>query len=179
VVHSYACQTLSTRLLPLPTDNGRVKLSRTPISSWVFVSALSFAAARSLSRTFPLYLCSCTACCDARPLHPASFTRSPHSLLRRGKEPSTDTRHVLSTSLARHTYPLARSHTRTRTHAPTLALAPTPHTTMVSTSPRWLLSRDESIGQKFEEVMNNNPLGASVRAQLRQSHREDTDTAQG
>ncbi|KAJ4332025.1 hypothetical protein N0V87_008702 [Didymella glomerata] len=33
---------------------------------------------------------------------------------------------------------------------------------MVSTSPRWLLSRDESIGQKFEEVMNNNPLGASV-----------------
>ena len=67
--------------------------------------------------TFTLYLCSYTACCDARQLHPAPFTRPLHSLLRHGKEPYTDTRHVLSTSLARHTYPLARSHTRTRTHA--------------------------------------------------------------
>lgn len=34
---------------------------------------------------------------------------------------------------------------------------------MAATLPRWLLSRDESIGQKFEDIMNKDPLGSKVR----------------
>lgn len=117
MVHSYACQTLSTRLLLLPTDNGRVKLPRTPILflglcvDTLFCSSEEFVSDSCFVSLFLLCLLR------RAPAPPAPFTRPPHSLLRHGEELYTDTRHVLSTSLARHTYPLARSHTRTRTHA--------------------------------------------------------------
>ncbi|KAF2632481.1 DUF221-domain-containing protein [Macroventuria anomochaeta] len=35
---------------------------------------------------------------------------------------------------------------------------------MASTLSTWLLSRDESIGQKFEEIMNKDPLGSQVQS---------------
>ncbi|KZM26972.1 uncharacterized protein EKO05_0004743 [Ascochyta rabiei] len=35
---------------------------------------------------------------------------------------------------------------------------------MAAAPPRWLLSRDESVGEKFEQIMNQDPLGASVNS---------------
>jgi hypothetical protein len=39
---------------------------------------------------------------------------------------------------------------------------------MASAPPTWLLSRDESIGQKFEQIMNKDPLGSQVRPRPQQ-----------
>lgn len=143
-----------------------------------FASALSFAAADSLSVTFPLYLCCCIACCDARASPDAvhattTLALAPPRRTQHGYEARAE--HLPRSRVVIHTHLPARIFV----HAPTLALPPTPHTTMASLSPRWLLSRDESIGQKFEEVMNNNPLGASVRMRVQRFHIEHTDTAQG